>query len=159
MSGGVIPDRDTSGNIVNYYSPFSSKAVKEGKIFRRLHGVVSALLASGDSTVELVIPYDKAKITGVELLWFPEGVTTDMEVFDTPTGAIQLAAGVPPESVVPNKKLNQFGFTAGIGKDFHKDVSEYDADLIKDMKIKLTFHNSSTTAKNVCTNFLLHEVR
>lgn len=148
---GYIPERDSAGNIIAAPpAPFAAKSVAAGKMFRRVHGVTATLAAEGDTAIELVVPYNLAKINEIVVLWCPEGVTVDFEVFDTPTGAI---------STVPNAKLNQFGFGAGVAKDNFRDRSDYDADLIKDMKLKATIHNPTTTTKTVCVNFILHEVK
>lgn len=148
MSGIYIPERDSSGNIINVVAPFTAKTTKDGKLFRRLHGVTVELVAAGDTVVEFNVPYIKCKITEVQVAWAPEGVTVDLQVLDTPTGTI---------STIPNYMLNQFGFNVPIQKDFHKDASTYDADLIQNMKIKLTLHNPST-AKTIGVGFVLHEV-
>lgn len=145
----ILNPVDYNGNLIQYLSPFASKSLKDGKLFRRLHGVTANLAASGDTTVEYSVPYSRCKITGIQIVWAPEGVTVDLEVLDTPSGAI---------SSVPNLKLNQFGFNAPISEGFHKDVSSYDADLIKDMKIRLTFHNSSQTSKLIGIGLILHEI-
>jgi hypothetical protein len=127
MSGVFIPDRDSSGNIIQQSSPFASKAVKDGKLFRRLHGQTFTLNASGDTTIEIVVPYLKCKINKLELVWFPEGVTVDFQVLDTADGLVQQSMGVLAQNITPNLLLNQFSFGAGIRKDYHEDVSEHEA--------------------------------
>lgn len=131
-------------------SPFSAKSIEAGKIYRRLHGVTATLLANGATTVEFVIPYTQCKINRIHLVWFPESITCDFNIYDTPTGTL---------STIPNYKLNQFAFGAAIGKDFHEDYSEYDADLIKDMKIEVILHNPTNVTKEIAINFVLHEIK
>jgi len=159
MSSGFIPDRDSSGNIIQQQSPFSAKVIKDGKLFRRLHGSTFTLNASGDTVHEITVPYLKCKINKLELLWFPEGVTVDFEVLDTEDCAIQIAMGVPEQDRVPNAMLNQFSFGAGIRTNYHEDTSEYDADLIQDMKIRITLHNPTIVTKTVCINSVFHEIK
>ena len=118
------------------------------KLFRRVHGVKKTL--SGDTVLELVVPYDQCKINAMEILWAPECIQADLKVYDTPTGTI---------STFPNAMLNQFGFDAGVAKDFYVETSQYDADLIKDMKIEVTLKNPENSTKDVCVNFILHELK
>jgi hypothetical protein len=159
MSGVLIPDRDSSGNVVQQVNPFASKSIKDGKLFRRLHGYKTTLQASGETIVEITVPYIKCKINELEPLWFPEGITVDLEILDTANGIIQQSWGVPANEVVPNLMLNQFAFGAGVAVGKHIDKSEYDADLIQNMKIKMTFHNPTETSKEVCMNITFHEVK
>lgn len=129
-------------------SPFAAKTIGKKKLFRRVHGVKKTL--SGDTVFDLVIPYDNCKIDSIEILWAPECLQADLKVYDTPTGTI---------STVPNLMLNQFGFDAGVAKDFYAEKSQYDADLIKDMKVEVTLKNPDNSTKDVCVNFILHEVK
>lgn len=129
--------------------PFDSKKLSDGKsLFRRVHGVKQTL--SGDTDFDLVIPYNQCKINGLEIVWAPAGLQVDLKVYDTPTGTI---------STVPNYMLNQFGFGTGVAKDFYEETSNYDADLIKDMKVKCTILNPDSLTDTICVNFILHEVK
>lgn len=129
--------------------PFDAKKLPDGKsLYRKVHGVKKTL--SGDTTFDLVIPYNFAKITGVEVVWAPAGLQCDMKVYDTPTGTI---------STIPNYMLNQYGFDVGLAKDFYEENSNYDADLIKDMKIECLIKNPNNLTDEVCINFILHEVK
>lgn len=129
--------------------PFDAKKLPDGKsLYRKVHGVKKTL--NGDTTFDLVIPYDNAKITGVEVVWAPVGLQCDMKVYDTPTGTI---------SGFPNLMLNQYGFDVGLGKDFYEENSNYDADLIKDMKIECLVKNPASLTDEICVNFILHEVK
>jgi hypothetical protein len=129
--------------------PFDAKKLPDGKsLYRKVHGVKKTL--SGDTTFDLVVPYDNAKITGVEVVWAPAGLQCDMKVYDTPTGTI---------STIPNLMLNQYGFDVGLGKDFYEENSNYDADLIKDMKIECLVKNPASLTDEICVNFILHEVK
>jgi hypothetical protein len=145
-----LESKDPSGYPMTRPTPFASKTIEGLKIFRRVHGVTGTLNPNGDTVIMLIVPYLKAKINKLELLWLPEGVTVDFKVYDTPTGTI---------STVPNFMLNQFGFGAAISKDWHEDESDYDADLIQNMKIECTLHNPTNVVKTVGVNFHLHEVK
>lgn len=151
--------RDSQGRPYFVRPPFTDKAVSNGKLFRRVHGVTAVIVANGDTVVELVVPYNQAKINQVQVVWVPEGLTCDFEVYDSPTASMQAAAGVPEQYRVPNAKLNQFGFNVGIASDEYFDESSYDADLLKDMKLKATIHNPTSVTKTICVNFVLHEIK
>lgn len=140
--------------------PFNSKEMPDGKkLFRRVHGIQATLAASGNTEVEFLVPYNWCKITGARLLWFPEGVKADFFVLDSEAGLVQSQMGVPPESIVPFKVLNQFGFDANCAVDFFIDDSPYDADLYLGMKFKAVLKNASATSKVVGVNLVLHEVK
>lgn len=135
-------------------SPFASKLFGSKKLFRRVHGIPFTLnnssVDSGITVVDFTIPYAQAKITAAEILWTPEGIFIDFEVYDTSTGTY---------STVPNHKLNQFAFGLALSKDYHEDTSDYDADLYGGMIIRATFHNSTSITKAMAINFILHEVK
>lgn len=140
--------------------PFASKEMPDGKkLYRRVHGVQVTLAANGNTDMIFEVPYNWCKITGARLLWFPEGVKADFFVLDSVGGIAQLAAGLPPEFVVPSKVLNQFGFDVNCAVDFFADDSPYDADLYLGMKFKAVLKNDSATSKVVAINFVLHEVK
>lgn len=127
---------------------FASKVlVSGGKLFKRVHGIKSSL-DNETKNIELVVPYDNCKITGVELIGGSLGDSVNLKVLDTPTGRL---------STIPNYMLNQFGFNVYISKGYHKETSAYDADLIKDMKLLVEYKTAET--KDVYVNFILHEVK
>jgi hypothetical protein len=139
---------------IGQMSPFSSKTFGSKKLFRRVHGVGFTLndsnTNSGITVVNFTIPYSQVKITEAEILWAPEGIFVDFEVYDTAVGTY---------STIPNFKLNQFGFGLGVAKDVFCDDSSYDADLYGGMVIRATFHNNTNATKTMCVNFILHEVK
>jgi len=61
-------------------------------------------------------------------------------------------------STIPNYMLNQFGFNVEMPDGFYKDESSYDADLIQNMKIELTYFNNGENEKHIGVNFTLHEI-
>jgi hypothetical protein len=136
-------------------SPFFDKKIGNSSLFRRTHGYKELLPAQNNNIdglvfINCVIPYNKAKINKMEVLFCPEGVKCDFEVYDTPTGTL---------SGIPNFMLNQFAFDLNIRENYHVDESHYDADLIKDMKIEIHFKNSSLISKIVGVNFHFHELK
>lgn len=126
---------------------FADKVLPSGKkLFKRVHGV-EIDINNETKAIELVVPYDMCKITGVEILNASLGDKVDLKVLDTPAGTI---------SGVANYMLNQFGYSVFMRPDYHKETSSYDADLIKDMKLCLEV--TTTENKKMYANFILHEV-
>lgn len=137
--------------IVELSKAFADKILPCGKkIFKRVHGV-KITVEDVMVPAELVIPYDDCKITGVELLAGVYGDNVNFKVYDTPTGTL---------STIPNSMLNQFGFGVYVAKDIHTEMSNYDADLIKDLKIEVEYTPKNTgVPRDVYVNFILHEVK
>jgi hypothetical protein len=136
----------TVSNIVTS-SPFASKTVGSKKLFKRIHGVMTDCVV-GVNEIIFNIPYNAVKITGIEMIGGSVGDRCSLIVLDTPTGAI---------STVPNYPLNQFGFDVCISQGAYSYQSEYDADLIKDMKLKVIY--TSTVVAPIGLNFILNEVK
>jgi hypothetical protein len=138
--------------IIQKETPFQPKKLIDGqKLFRRKHGFVSSEIAVGQTgTIDLVVPYNTAKINEVEITNGREGVSIDLKVYDTPTGTI---------STVPNYMLNQFGFNVELPHGFYRDISDYDADVIKDMKIEITIKNNSNEPLALRGNIVWHELK
>ena len=127
---------------------FSDKRLTDGKkLFKRVHGVKKTL-ATNEDTIEFIVPYTMSKISGIEILGADHGDTANFNVYDNAAGTI---------STIPNYKLNQFGFDVCLAKDFHKETSSYDADLILGMKLEVGV--TSTAGKVIGVNFILHEVK
>ncbi len=138
---------DGDGNTLVKNIPFSSKTLNGKAIFKRIHGVQNQNTI-GLNTIEFLIPYLFCKITGVEVVGGFVGDIVDFEVYDTPTGAI---------SGYPNVKLNQFGFSVCIAKDFYSHTSEYESDLPQNIKLVVKY--TATTANLAGINFILNEVK
>lgn len=131
--------------------PFASKTMPDGrKIFRRTHGISGIVAGSPDSIV-FNVPYANCKITGIEIINGDIGDSINLKVLDTPSGTI---------STIPDYMLNQFGFSTYISGGFHKYESNYDADLIENMKILIEYDaiNSNLLPKTVYINIILHEI-
>jgi hypothetical protein len=154
-----ISDRDVKGNPYFVESPFKTKATKEGTLFRRVYGKSIVLNANGNTTLDFIVPYNKVKLNKADFLWFPEGCQTELKIYDNPTSSLQTLLGVPEAYRVPNKLLDQFGFTACIAEGKHDDYSEYDADLLKDMKVEIIIINPTAISKTIGVNLTYHEVK
>lgn len=138
---------DDYGNLISSNSPFAMKKVNGKSLFKRVHGM-QLLTVIGLNTFEFNIPYNQCKITGIELIGASSCDIADLEVYDTPTGTI---------STIPNYLLNQFGFTVNVAKDYYAHRSEFDSDLIKDMKIEV--HLYAQAVGLVGLNLILNEVK
>ena len=166
MGINIVPQKDADGNVISPTiqrtdgAPFKSKVLWNGdRLFRRKHGLNLTCNMNSETCFEFVCPYDKAKINIVEVINGSHGDCVDFKVYDTPTGAVQLSQGVDPNDVVPSKMLNQFGFDVYISEGIYSDKSDYDADIIKDMKIEITYKNNSLlVTKDVSINVVFHEV-
>lgn len=154
-----ISARDVKGNPYFLESPFKTKATSEGTLFRRVHGQTITLLANGITTLNFIVPYNKAKMNKADFMWFPEGCTCDLKVYDSDLSIMQEALGVPYAYRIPNKMLNQFGYNAGISESHHDEYSEYDADLLLNMKVEIVITNATAISKLVCVNLIYHEVK
>lgn len=155
----LVSQRNTNGVPYTEVSPFSTKALDVGKLYRRVYGQNKTLIAMGDTTFDFIVPYDKVKINKIDLNWFPEGCICNLKIYDNANSDMQTLVGVPIEYRVPNKMLDQFGFAATITADRHNEYSEYDADLLKDMKVEIVITNLTNTTKLVGINVIYHEVK
>ena len=136
----------------NYYSrePFATKVLKNGtKLFRRKHGKKETIQANTSKDIIFINPYNSAKVNKLEIIDANALDRIDLQVLDTPSGTI---------STIPNYMLNQFGFDVVVADLIYSDKSDYDADLIKDMQVKITYHNDSNIDKEVGFNIIFHEV-
>jgi hypothetical protein len=130
--------------------PFAAKEMSNGKkLFRRAHGYKIALVSEGDAVLTIAVPYAVCKIQEAEILWCPAGVCVDFKVLDKAEA---------PLYGTPNAVLSQFGFDINVAKDFYKDFSPYDADLVLNMQLQITLKNPTTETNIVGVNIPFHEV-
>lgn len=128
---------------------FKHKQLPDGnKLYSRTEGKSFSLSTGVNEALDFNIPWNNAKLTGIEIIGGEIGDKVDLKVRDDPSGTI---------STVADAVLNQFGYTVYVGKDFYRRESQYDADLIKDMKIELEY--DSVSAKTIYVNYILHEVK
>lgn len=131
--------------------PFASKVLNDGrKIFKRVHGVVKTIEANSTDTISIITPYEAAKITGVEIIGASIGDTANFNVYDNSQGSI---------SGFPNVKINQFGFDVVLAEKFHKEKSDYDADVIQGLTLEAEITNSTNISKTYGVNFIMHELK
>ena len=130
--------------------PFTSKILPNGqKLFKRVHGVSSSVSGNSTENIEFIVPYTQCKVTAVELIGAEIGDSCNFYIYDNALGTI---------SGFPNVRLNQFGFNLYLAKDYYREESSYDADLIQGLKLQVEFTNSSSNQKFIGVNFILHEV-
>lgn len=126
---------------------FASKKVGTKSLFIRATGQVFAVTV-GANNLDFVIPFNVMKFNGLQIVNGELGETISLKVYDTPAGLI---------SGVPNYMLNQFGFNVNLPNGIFDRVSQYDADIFKDMVIRIELN--ALTARNFLVNYSLHEVK
>lgn len=147
MGVSIIPDRDSSGGVIQVPSAFSSKTIADKSLFKRVHGVKYEC-GVGVNTFIFAVPYAQVKINTVEVIGCESLDTCSFEILDSSSGTY---------TGNPNHKLNQFGYGVVMSKDYYEQKSEYDADLFLGMQIKVTYN--SLSAKDIGINFVLNEVK
>lgn len=131
-------------------SPFASKEISGKRLFKRVHGITASVQNAPD-TINFNVPYDNCKITEIEIIGGAIGDKCDLYVVDTPTGTI---------SGVNDLVLNQFGYSVNVAKDYYSHSSNYDADLIKDMKVRIVYDaKDELLPKTIGINIVLHELK
>lgn len=132
---------------VNTFSPFASKKINGKRLFKRVHGIAQNCIV-GENIFEFIVPYDQCKITGLEIVGAQNCDTADLEIYDSDVNPISGYAGI---------KLNQFGFSVNVCKDYYEHKSEYDADLYLGMKLEMHFF--AQAAGLIGINFILNELK
>lgn len=131
-------------------APFASKQLATGqKLFKRVHGLFETIPANSAGTVRFTVPYMQAKINALEIIGASLGDHANFNVYDNAEGTI---------STIPSFKLNQFGFNVCMRPEFHKEESQYDADVIQGMVLELEFTNNTNSPSLIGANFILHEL-
>lgn len=134
-------------NLGSLRAPFSQKTANGMKLYTRATGVSHAVVV-GANVLDFVVPFNTVKFNGLEIVNGKAGEKVSLKILDTPAGAI---------SGVPNYELNQFGFDVNLPDGFYSRESNYDADLIKDLKVRIEF--TAIEARNVGVNYLIHELK
>ena len=150
--------KDANQQIYMPIGSFASKAVAEGKLFKRVHGANTTIVAGATGYVELIIPYPTCKFSGAEIIGADIKDTVDFFVLDNDTNTYSQE---PVQTYGPNFVLNQFGFDvemypAGL---VYSNVSNYDADLFQTMQLLCAYKNNGNAEKYIALNFELHEVK
>jgi hypothetical protein len=140
--------------------PFASKLLKDGsKLYRRKHGYKETILANSNKEILINVPYANCKINKLEIIDGNALDRIDMMVLDTPTGTISATLEATGYTAIPDLMLNQFGDNVVISELLYSDKSDYDADLIQDMKVKIVYYNDTNADKEVGFNVIFHEVK
>lgn len=152
-----IPDRDIDGNIIVTLSPFASKKIPGGSLFKRVHGLSGIVNANSTANIDFVVPYAVCKFNGAEIIGCKFGDLVDFTVHDTANNDI---SGLPTTAPYgPNIELNKFGHGVFMPAEFYENTSEYDADLFQNMIIRCTYTNNTNENITIGINFELHEVK
>ena len=131
--------------------PFDKKTLADGsKIFRRKLGYTLNCAPNAESSIEIVIPYTYCKINEMEII--------NCKAMDE-ASLLVLDKELNPFYGYSKAILNQFGFDVRLPNDFYVDKSNYDADLYKDMIIKIIYTNKSSEQRQIGINIILHEVK
>ena len=137
---------NANNSILN--NPFAAKTLPNSKkLYKREHGIQQALTA-GSNIFVFTIPYTWVKILGIEVVNGEALDYCDLNILDSVTGTY---------TTIPNYKLNQFGFSVNICKDYYEEENSYDADLYQGMQIQIIYQ--SVSAKTIGINFNLSEVK
>jgi len=126
---------------------FAAKTVGGLKLYTRATGKTFAVDV-GANALDFLIPYNAMKFNGIEITNGKIGEKVSLKVLDTPTGTI---------TTVPNYLLNQFGFDLNLPDGFYVRESAYDADVIKDLQVRIEYN--AVEARDVYVNYLIHEVK
>lgn len=133
---------------INTISTFTSKALSNGKKLYARNTGIQASLSSGSNTITYTATLAWAKFVGAEVVNSEALDTVDFKVYDDANGTY---------SGVPNRLLNQFGFTVNLPKDYYVRIANYDADIYVGMVIEVTYTSIST--KTIGINFIMNEVK
>lgn len=151
----VIPNRDKDGQYKTKIEAFSAKTVilngVEKSLFKRIHGKSFNAVSGQLTTYDFVMPYANAKFEALEIINGDIGDYVNFKVLDTASGSI---------SGVPNYMLNQFGFEVMMDKSgYYEQRSQYDADVIAGMQMRLEYFNAGNANKTIYINYIMNEVK
>ena len=139
--------------------PFAAKTLSTGqKLFKRIHGTFQTIPANSTANIELIVPYNQAKINALEILGASHGDTSNFNVYDNAAGTVTSTLAATGYTAIPNFKLNQFGYNVCMRAGFHMEESQYDADVILGMKLQLEYTNNTNEEVVIGANFILHEL-
>jgi len=132
---------------VQVQPPFSSKVIGTKKLYIRATGKAHPVTV-GSNNLDFLVPYNVMKFNGIQIVNCELGETVNLKVLDSATGAY---------STFPNYMLNQFGFTINLPNGVFIKESQYDADVYKDMVIRIEY--TAVTARDVRINYSIHELK
>lgn len=126
---------------------FASKSIGTKKLYTRATGA-SFPVVVGNNNLDFSIPFAQMKFNGLQIINGKIGETVNLKVLDTPTGTI---------SGVPNYPLNQFGYSVNLPDGMFVRESQYDADLIQNMTIRIEL--TAVEARDFRVNYAIHELK
>ena len=139
---------------------FSTNKLHDGrKLYRRKHGISKLCPGDTETSIDMLVPYANCKIDEVEIIGCESSDVVDFLVLDTADGLIQQSMGVPLEYITPFLSLNQFGFDVNISDMYYSDSSNYEADLIYGLTVRMVYKNKTSSDKQIGANFVLHEAK
>ncbi len=161
-SGDLVVAKDSSGTTdildvaeaINFLKDLDVKIVKteafanKAQLFFRGHGVTQTVTANSTQNIIFTLPYPKAKLNGIEILYGKKGDTCSFKVLDTTTGTY---------TTIPNYLLNQFGYNWNVEENAQKEILPYDADIFQGMQLVVEYTNNSNTDNLIGINFYIHE--
>lgn len=128
--------------------PFSNKRIGGKSLYSRITGKSFAVAMNATTTCDFSIDFPLVKFNGLEIIGATPGDSVNLFILDTPNGDLSGFANYP---------LNQFGYTVFPSLNYYKRRSNYDADLMQDMQIRLDY--TSITAKTIYINYDIHELK
>ncbi len=145
--------------LINNNQPFKSKKVKEpvplasnkledgSKLYTRILGVCMQCPQNQTTSIELVVPYDHCKWSGLDIVG-ATNARVDIELLDTEAGTY---------TSNPRWKLDTFASNIAIKSTTFSKESAYPANVYKGMVLSVKVTNKAPS-EEVCVNFHLHEV-
>ena len=126
---------------------FAAKTLGVKSLFKRVVGVQQDLVV-GDNTITYTETFPWVKFMAIEIINCEALDRVSLFVLDSVTGQV---------TGVANYRLNQFGYTTNLSKDWYVQRSEFDADLYAGLQIRILY--TSLSAKRVGVNFVMNEVK
>jgi len=141
---GIIPDKDSNGNIVTTQALFKTK----GPHSYKGTGVKSTIAANSTGTISYTCSSGmKYDFSGIEILGSELGDEFQLQVIDV-LGKYGVAAGA---------LLDQFGINWNARPNFLKEMP-YASRLMEDMRVDVVFTNNGASAKTIYVNLDLYKV-
>jgi hypothetical protein len=145
-SGLALPV-DATPVDVSSQPAFASKKVGTKKLYTRATGKVFAVTV-GTNNLDFLIPFNEMKFNGIHIVNGKVGETVNLKILDTATGTI---------TGVANYLLNQFGFSVNLPDGVFIRESQYDADMIKDLVVRIEL--TAVEARDFRVNYAIHELK
>lgn len=152
LAGGISDQinflKDTVRDVKVTEQPvFAAKKIGSKKLYTRAYGKTFSL-SVGTNNLDFSIPFDEVKFNGIEIDKAKAGEKVSLKILDTPQGLISGQA---------NYVLNQFGYDINLPDGFYRRMSDYDADLIKDLQVRIIYE--ATEARTIGINYMIHELK